>query len=183
MSNFLRTFSRGTDLAAESSVMSSAETPGGVGKWLATIYAPTLFVTVSSSLPIARSTCRRKAGSPETRHTELQLITGHSQKTPIQIYQHIAVDRQLAERYQAAMKEVGVTFLRTQKIFSKNLGIGSIGWVPFRDNACGFFVGGAFGFVSPDRHAAPWQSKDNTPTGFPEEPGITFAAAAFRIAR
>jgi len=37
---------------------------------------------------------------------ELQLITGHSQRTSLQIYQHIAVDGQLAERYQAAMKEV-----------------------------------------------------------------------------
>lgn len=37
---------------------------------------------------------------------ELQLITGHSQRTSLQIYQHVAVDGQLAERYQAAMKEV-----------------------------------------------------------------------------
>ena len=39
---------------------------------------------------------------------ELQLITGHSQRTSLAIYQHIAVDGQLAERYQAAMKEVGL---------------------------------------------------------------------------
>ena len=39
---------------------------------------------------------------------ELQLITGHSQRTSLQIYQHVAVDGALAERYQAAMKEVGL---------------------------------------------------------------------------
>ena len=39
---------------------------------------------------------------------ELQLITGHSQRTSLQIYQHVAVDRQLADRYQAAMKDVGL---------------------------------------------------------------------------
>lgn len=37
---------------------------------------------------------------------ELQLITGHSQRSSLQIYQHIAVDGQLADRYQQAMKEV-----------------------------------------------------------------------------
>jgi integrase len=37
---------------------------------------------------------------------ELQLITGHSQRTSLQIYQHVAVDGQLADRYQAAMKDV-----------------------------------------------------------------------------
>jgi integrase len=39
---------------------------------------------------------------------ELQLITGHSQRTSLAIYQHIAVDGQLADRYQAAMKDVGL---------------------------------------------------------------------------
>jgi integrase len=39
---------------------------------------------------------------------ELQLITGHSQRTSLQIYQHVAVDGQLADKYQAAMKEVGL---------------------------------------------------------------------------
>ena len=39
---------------------------------------------------------------------ELQLITGHSQRTSLQIYQHVAVDGQLADRYQAAMKDVGL---------------------------------------------------------------------------
>jgi len=37
---------------------------------------------------------------------ELQLITGHSQRTSLQIYQHIAVDRALAEKYQEAMRGV-----------------------------------------------------------------------------
>ncbi len=39
---------------------------------------------------------------------ELQLITGHSQRTSLQIYQHVAVDGQLADRYQEAMKDVGL---------------------------------------------------------------------------
>jgi integrase len=39
---------------------------------------------------------------------ELQLITGHSQRTSLAIYQHVAVDGQLADRYQAAMKDVGL---------------------------------------------------------------------------
>ena len=39
---------------------------------------------------------------------ELQLITGHSQRTSLQIYQHVAVDGQLADRYQQAMKDVGL---------------------------------------------------------------------------
>lgn len=39
---------------------------------------------------------------------ELQLITGHAKRETLQIYQHIAVDGQLADKYQAAMKEVGL---------------------------------------------------------------------------
>jgi integrase len=39
---------------------------------------------------------------------ELQLITGHSQRTSLAIYQHVAVDGQVADRYQAAMKDVGL---------------------------------------------------------------------------
>jgi integrase len=39
---------------------------------------------------------------------ELQLITGHSQRTSLAIYQHVAVDGQLADRYQQAMKDVGL---------------------------------------------------------------------------
>ena len=37
---------------------------------------------------------------------ELQLITGHARRETLAVYQHIAVDGQLAEKYQAAMKEV-----------------------------------------------------------------------------
>jgi integrase/recombinase XerD len=39
---------------------------------------------------------------------EIQLISGHARRETLAIYQHIAVDGQLAERYQEAMKEVGL---------------------------------------------------------------------------
>jgi site-specific recombinase XerD len=39
---------------------------------------------------------------------ELQLITGHSQRTSLQIYQHVCVDGSLADKYQQAMKNVGL---------------------------------------------------------------------------
>jgi integrase/recombinase XerD len=39
---------------------------------------------------------------------ELQLISGHARRETLAIYQHIALDGQLAERYQEAMKEVGL---------------------------------------------------------------------------
>jgi len=39
---------------------------------------------------------------------EWQLITGHSQRSSLAIYQHVAVDGQPADRYQAEMKGVGV---------------------------------------------------------------------------
>ena len=39
---------------------------------------------------------------------ELQLITGHARRETLAIYQHVAVDGALAERYQQAMKEVGL---------------------------------------------------------------------------
>ena len=39
---------------------------------------------------------------------ELQLLTGHSQRASLAIYQHVAVDGQLADKYQAAMKEAGL---------------------------------------------------------------------------
>jgi len=39
---------------------------------------------------------------------ELQLITGHARRETLAIYQHVAVDGQLADRYQQAMKEVGL---------------------------------------------------------------------------
>ena len=46
-----------------------------------------------------------------TRHSgmadaELQLITGHSRRETLAIYQHIALDGDLEAKYQAAMKEV-----------------------------------------------------------------------------
>jgi hypothetical protein len=37
---------------------------------------------------------------------ELQLITGHSQRTSLQIYQHIAVDGALCDKYQRAMRDI-----------------------------------------------------------------------------
>jgi integrase len=39
---------------------------------------------------------------------ELQLITGHARRETLAIYQHVAVDGQLADRYQAAMRDVGL---------------------------------------------------------------------------
>ena len=39
---------------------------------------------------------------------ELQLITGHARRETLAIYQHVAVDGQLADKYQAAMKDVGL---------------------------------------------------------------------------
>jgi site-specific recombinase XerD len=39
---------------------------------------------------------------------ELQLITGHSQRTSLAIYQHVAVDGHLADKYQEAMKDAGL---------------------------------------------------------------------------
>jgi integrase len=37
---------------------------------------------------------------------ELQLITGHARRETLSIYQHVCVDGQLADKYQAAMKDV-----------------------------------------------------------------------------
>lgn len=37
---------------------------------------------------------------------ELQLITGHARRETLAVYQHIAVDGQLADKYQQAMREV-----------------------------------------------------------------------------
>ena len=37
---------------------------------------------------------------------ELQLITGHARRETLAVYQHVAVDGQLAAKYQAAMKDV-----------------------------------------------------------------------------
>jgi integrase len=39
---------------------------------------------------------------------ELQLITGHARRETLSVYQHVAVDGQLADKYQAAMREVGL---------------------------------------------------------------------------
>jgi len=39
---------------------------------------------------------------------ELQLITGHAKRETLAIYQHVALDGQLEERYQKAMREVGI---------------------------------------------------------------------------
>ena len=39
---------------------------------------------------------------------ELQLITGHARRETLAVYQHIAVDGALADKYQQAMKEVGL---------------------------------------------------------------------------
>jgi integrase/recombinase XerD len=48
-----------------------------------------------------------------TRHSgmadaELQLITGHAKRETLAIYQHVAFDGQLEERYQKAMQEVEI---------------------------------------------------------------------------
>ena len=39
---------------------------------------------------------------------ELQLITGHARRETLAVYQHVCVDGALADKYQAAMKEVGL---------------------------------------------------------------------------
>ena len=39
---------------------------------------------------------------------ELQLITGHAKRETLAVYQHVAVDGALADKYQQAMKEVGL---------------------------------------------------------------------------
>ena len=58
-------------------------------------------------------TFRHQAITWLTKHcgladAELQLITGHARRETLAIYQHVCVDGALAERYQAAMKEVGL---------------------------------------------------------------------------
>jgi hypothetical protein len=37
---------------------------------------------------------------------ELQLITGHARRETLSIYQHVALDGELEERYQEAMRKV-----------------------------------------------------------------------------
>jgi site-specific recombinase XerD len=39
---------------------------------------------------------------------ELQLITGHARRETLAIYQHVAVDGAMADKYQAAMKDAGL---------------------------------------------------------------------------
>lgn len=56
-------------------------------------------------------TFRHQAITWLTRHSgmadaELQLITGHSRRETLAIYQHVALDGDLEAKYQAAMKEV-----------------------------------------------------------------------------
>ena len=58
-------------------------------------------------------TFRHQAITWLTRHSgmadaELQLITGHAQRNTLQIYQHVAVDGAMAERYQETMNDVGI---------------------------------------------------------------------------
>lgn len=58
-------------------------------------------------------TFRHQAITWLTRHSgladaELQLITGHAKRETLAIYQHIALDGQLEDRYQGAMKDVGL---------------------------------------------------------------------------
>jgi len=55
-------------------------------------------------------TFRHQAITHLTRHSrladaELQLITGHARRETLAIYQHVALDGELEERYQQAMKE------------------------------------------------------------------------------
>jgi hypothetical protein len=39
---------------------------------------------------------------------DLQLITGHSRRETLAVYQHVGLDGQLEERYQTAMNAVGL---------------------------------------------------------------------------
>ena len=39
---------------------------------------------------------------------ELQLITGHARRETLAVYQHVALGRDVADRYQAAMTGVGL---------------------------------------------------------------------------
>jgi integrase/recombinase XerD len=58
-------------------------------------------------------TFRHQAITWLTRHSgmadaELQLITGHAKRETLAIYQHVALDGQLEERYQRAMRELAI---------------------------------------------------------------------------
>lgn len=46
-----------------------------------------------------------------TRHSgladaELQLVTGHARRETLAVYQHVALDGELEQRYQEAMKKI-----------------------------------------------------------------------------
>ena len=56
-------------------------------------------------------TFRHQAITWLTKHSgmadaEIQLISGHARRETLAVYQHVAVDGQLADKYQAAMKDV-----------------------------------------------------------------------------
>jgi len=56
-------------------------------------------------------TFRHQAITWLTRHSgladaELQLITGHARRETLAVYQHVALDRELEEKYQATMKDM-----------------------------------------------------------------------------
>lgn len=56
-------------------------------------------------------TFRHQAITWLTKHSgmadaELQLITGHARRETLSIYQHVCVDGAMADKYQAAMKDV-----------------------------------------------------------------------------
>jgi integrase/recombinase XerD len=58
-------------------------------------------------------TFRHQAITWLTRHSgmadaELQLITGHAKRETLAIYQHVALDGQIEDRYQRAMREVEI---------------------------------------------------------------------------
>jgi integrase/recombinase XerD len=58
-------------------------------------------------------TFRHQAITWLTRHSgladaELQLITGHAKRETLAVYQHVALDGQLEDRYQQTMKDVGL---------------------------------------------------------------------------
>jgi integrase/recombinase XerD len=58
-------------------------------------------------------TFRHQAITWLTRHSgladaELQLITGHARRETLAVYQHIALDGELEEKYQGAMKDAGL---------------------------------------------------------------------------
>ena len=56
-------------------------------------------------------TFRHQAIAWLTRHSgladaELQLITGHARRETLAVYQHVALDGELEQRYQEAMKKI-----------------------------------------------------------------------------